>query len=197
MNKNSFLVNDSDLDNSNIIKVVYTGSIRHVNNLGLLLDAAKMISNPNVKILIWGNGDEVDLIKQRIIDEKLFNVIYKGSVKKEYVPSIICRADINIMHNQDVPLCKYGLSLNKMFEYAAAGKPVLVDFGTADNPLIKFKAGVRTEDNLPKSVAKGIEIITNMTISEIQLMKQGANLCAAEYDFKTLSNHLIDLIESM
>ena len=40
-NKENFRVEDTDLDDPGIFKVVYTGSIRQVNNLGLLLDAAK------------------------------------------------------------------------------------------------------------------------------------------------------------
>ena len=36
-------INDSDLDDKDYCNVVYTGSIRKVNNLGVLLDAAKII----------------------------------------------------------------------------------------------------------------------------------------------------------
>ena len=42
-NKEHFRVEDEDLDDPDIFKVVYTGSIRQVNNLGLLLDAAKAV----------------------------------------------------------------------------------------------------------------------------------------------------------
>ena len=36
---------DSDLDNKEYKNIVYAGSIRKVNNLGMLLDAAKIIQN--------------------------------------------------------------------------------------------------------------------------------------------------------
>ena len=48
-NKEHFRVEDPDLNDPNIFKVVYTGSIRRVNNLGLLLDAAKCVKDPRVK----------------------------------------------------------------------------------------------------------------------------------------------------
>ena len=57
-NKEHFRVEDPDLNDPNIFKVVYTGSIRRVNNLGLLLDAAKCVKDPRVTLLVWGGGDE-------------------------------------------------------------------------------------------------------------------------------------------
>ena len=45
-NKANFPVEDPDLDDPDTFKVVYTGSIRQVNGLGLLLDAAKEVGTP-------------------------------------------------------------------------------------------------------------------------------------------------------
>ena len=40
-NTEHFRVDDPDLDDPNTFKVVYTGSIRKANGLGILVDAAK------------------------------------------------------------------------------------------------------------------------------------------------------------
>ena len=58
---------DEDLSNQEIFKVIYVGSIRKVNNIGLLLDAAKCVNNDKVRFLIWGTGDEVELLKEMIL----------------------------------------------------------------------------------------------------------------------------------
>lgn len=68
-NKEHFRVEDADLDEPDTFKIVYTGSIRKVNNLGLLLDAAKCVKNPCVKFLIWGDGDERAALEQRVREE--------------------------------------------------------------------------------------------------------------------------------
>ena len=77
-NTEHFHVDDPDLDDPNTFKVVYTGSIRKVNNLGLLLDAAKCVTDPRVKFLIWGDGDEREVLERRVRDAGLTNVVFKG-----------------------------------------------------------------------------------------------------------------------
>ena len=68
-NKENFRVEDTDLDDPGIFKVVYTGSIRQVNNLGLLLDAAKEVKDERVRFLIWGDGDEKAALEQRLQED--------------------------------------------------------------------------------------------------------------------------------
>ena len=45
---------DEDLDNPDLFKVVYCGAIRRINNVGLIVDAAKLITNPRIKFVIFG-----------------------------------------------------------------------------------------------------------------------------------------------
>ena len=58
--KAEFITDDEDLKNRNIFKVIYAGSVRRVNNLGLLLEVAKKVKNPRIRFLIWGTGDELE-----------------------------------------------------------------------------------------------------------------------------------------
>jgi glycosyltransferase involved in cell wall biosynthesis len=61
---------DSDLD-AELYNVVYVGSIRLMNNIGNLLDAAKILKNEKgIQFLIYGDGEHKGTLDQRIIDEK-------------------------------------------------------------------------------------------------------------------------------
>ena len=91
---------DVDLDNKDYKNVVYAGSIGKVNNLGMLLDAAKIIQKQGVKdirFLIYGFGDEGKKLRKRCEEENIDNVIFKGRVEKKFVPSILKKAYINIL----------------------------------------------------------------------------------------------------
>ncbi len=81
-NREHYSVDDTDLQDDAMFKVIYVGSIRRVNNLGTLLDVAKRIKNPKIKFLIWGKGDELLILKQRVGDENICNVVFKGYVEK-------------------------------------------------------------------------------------------------------------------
>ena len=193
-NREHFQVDDPDLQNPNTFKVVYTGSIRKVNNLGALLDAAKLVTNPKVKFLIWGDGDERPALEQRVRDEKIDNVVFKGKVEKKYIPHIVSGADFNFAHNTPSPLFRFGISFNKIFDYFAAGKPILTDFPCPYNPVIAANAGCAVENATSVEVAQAIEKMAALKENEYLEFCSNALHAAEVYDFKNLTKKLIEII---
>lgn len=189
-NKENFKIHDVDLENKDIFKIVYTGSIRTVNNLGILLDCAKTVANPKIKFLIWGDGDEVLHLKNRVVNEKITNVCFKGRVDKKYVPFILSNADVNLCHNSDSKLFRFGISFNKLFDYYASGKPILMTFKPGANPIDLYNCGFNCKiENMQ-------EIIDRMLDEkEYNLMCNGAKVAVNDFDFKTLTDKLIEVIE--
>lgn len=194
-NKANFPVEDPDLDDPDTFKVVYTGSIRQVNGLGLLLDAAKEVRDPRVRFLIWGDGDERPALERRVKDENIGNVVFKGRVEKKLVPSIVSRADVNLAHNTPSPLFRFGISFNKLFDYLAAGKPVLSDFPCPYNPAVTYGAGLDVQHPDAASVARRVEEMAAMGPEERDKLSRNALRAAHDYDFKKLTEKLLDVIE--
>ena len=196
-NTEHFHVDDPDLDDPNTFKVVYTGSIRKVNNLGLLLDAAKCVNDPRVKFLIWGDGDEREALERRVRDEGLTNVVFKGRVEKKYIPSIVSRANLNFAHNSFTYLFNYGISFNKLFDYFAAGQPILCDFPCRYNSVIIYGAGMEVRDTRPQEIAAVIGQLAELPAEQRRLMGANARRAAEDYDFKRLTDKLMAVIESI
>lgn len=195
-NKDNYRIEDKDLENSDYFKVVYTGSIRKVNNLGLLLDAAKLVKPPEIKFLIWGDGDELQYLKQRVVDEDIKNVVFKGRVEKKYIPYIVSKANLNIAHNTPSPLFRFGISFNKLFDYLAAGKPVLSDFPCAHNPSVVYNAGVDVPEPSAEKIASAVESFTTMDSAKYEEYCKNASLTAQSYDFKELTKKLFNIINN-
>lgn len=196
-NKDHFQIEDPDLKNPNIFKVIYTGSIRKVNNVGLLLDVAKHIQNKTVKILIWGDGEELPVLKERVTRENISNICFKGKVEKKYIPYIVSCADLNIAHNNPSKIFRFGISFNKIFDYLAAGRPILCDFPANYNPVIMRNAGIAVETANPNDIAKQIEGFISMSQKELDKYCMNARETAKEYDFERLTTKLLDYISSI
>lgn len=192
-NRDYFRVEDSDLEDSRTFKVIYTGSIRRANNLGLLLDTAKEIKDSRVKFLIWGDGDERPTLEQRVKDEGITNVVFKGRVDKRYIPSIVSRADLNFIHMDNNILFRYGISPNKLFDYFAAGKPVLMDLRPNYNPADRFSCGLICDNH--SGLREQIEKALAMPKDEYAELCRNSIHAAAEYDFKKLTQKLIEIVE--
>lgn len=193
-NKIHYSIEDEDLEDEAIFKVVYTGSIRFVNNLGKLLDVAKFVKNPRVKFLIWGKGDELPELHQRVMAEKIMNVVFKGYVDKRYIPYITSRADLNLAHNEPSPIIRFGIGLNKMFDYMAAGRPILFDFPTKYNPAIQMRAGIEVGDSSPENIANAIEKIADLDAAAYIQYCKNAREGAVKFDFKYLTKRLLTIM---
>ena len=193
-NSEQYIIHDEDLDNPEYFKVVYVGSIRKVNNLGLLLDAAKEVKNSRIRFLIWGAGDELDTLKQRVSDEQIDNVVFKGFIEKKYVPSITQRADLNLIHNNPSELFKYGISFNKLFDYLASGQATLSTFPCKYNPAVYEGAGVDVKHSTPQEIA---ELIDKMNEADLTVYKENACKAAEKYDYKALTMRLLDILKDI
>lgn len=202
-NCNKYKVEDSELKRDDVFKIVYTGSIRRVNNLGTIVEAAKQLkNNPKIKILVWGAGDYVEELKKEIEDNKLTNIEYKGIVKKKQVPYILSHSNVNLLHsdakageNGEVDLLQYGMSQNKLFEYLASGKPVLSTMPVGFSLIEQFQCGVETKDVSPQSIAETMRILSEMSGQQLKQMGNNAQKAAKYHDFEALANKLIQIIE--
>ncbi|MFI8577871.1 glycosyltransferase family 4 protein [Rossellomorea aquimaris] len=190
---------DSDLDSKDYKNVVYAGSIRKVNNLGMLLDSAKIIQNQgieDIRLLIYGSGDESEPLQKRCKEEGINNVIFKGRVEKKYVPSILKKSYINILHNSSTSLDKYGQSQNKFFEYLAAGKCIVQTYTTGYSVCEKYNCGISVPVQNAEEIANSI-IRASSNEKENQMMGKNARDASRDFDFEVLTQKLIDIIESV
>jgi len=198
-NSMDYPVDDPDLTATEYLNVVYAGSIRKVNNLGLLLDVAKIIrhkGHENIRFLIYGSGTEQEMLIQRCRDEEITNVIFKGRVDKMFIPSILKQAGVNILHNSSTSLDKYGQSQNKLFEYLAAGRCIVQTYTTGYSVLERYQCGICVSKQDSEEIANAV--IKACTDSELnKRMGANARIAAMNYDFSGLTGDLISVIESL
>ncbi|WP_318506971.1 glycosyltransferase family 4 protein [Bacillus sp. T3] len=198
-NSEEYKIIDSDLDNKSNKNIVYAGSIRKVNNIGMLLDAAKIIQDQgrqDIRFLIYGSGDESETLKKRCEEEHINNVIFKGRFEKKYVPSILKKSYINILHNSSTSLDKYGQSQNKFFEYLAAGKCIVQTYTTGYSICEKFNCGISTPEQNAVEIAK-VVISACSDEKNNRLMGENARQTAYQFDFNRLTEKLINIIENV
>lgn len=196
-NRQHYRIEDPDLENEDIFKVIYAGSIRMVNKVGLLLDAAKILKEKgihDIKFLIWGDGDEKKQLEVRVKEEKLTNVAFKGRVNKKYIPYITSQSGLNVALGETLPLYSFGGSLNKMFEYFAARKPILFTFELGYSIIEKYEAGIELSVSSPAKIADTILYFKDLSEDDYDNYCTNAKRAAQEYDFTKLTEKLIELI---
>jgi glycosyltransferase involved in cell wall biosynthesis len=192
-NKANYIVYDTDLDNDQICKVVYTGSIRLVNNVKSIIDAAYYIKNNysyKIKFLIYGTGTDREYLEKYCLEKNIDNVVFKGFVDKKYIPYILSKCDLNIMHFEQNSIKKYGASLNKLFEYFASGKPTLSDCEFSYDLIKKYNCGIVVDNANAEQLANSVVKFYEMPEEKYTEYCNNALKAAKDYDYKILTNRL-------
>lgn len=192
------ILKDADLEDDSF-KVIYTGTVRPVNNVGNLLDTAKLLKeHKDIKFLIFGGGSELERLKKRVEDEHLENVVFKGFVEKKYIPYILSKSSVNILnYSQTQYNWSRGNSSNKLFEYMASGKPIISTVKMGYCILEKYQCGLSLEVCTPEALAKMILNIHDLSDERYVQMAENAKEGAKDFDFAVLTERLYQVIVSV
>ena len=194
-NYEKYQIEDKDLMDKSKFNVVYVGSVRQVNNLATLIDAAKELKPyRNVQILIYGDGTERAALEEKCRKFQL-NVKFKGRVEKKYIPYILKKSDLNVINVRPAALNKYGCSWNKLFEYMASGKPILCNLPVKYDLIKKYNLGVSKRFSDSKAYKDAILGFVNMTKEDYEIYCHNSLECCKKFDYQMLSNKIEGILE--
>lgn len=197
-NKKHFFLEDSDLDNKNLFKVLFTGSIRKVYHLDFLIDVAKELKRreqDQIKIIVYGDGTERRKLENRCIRENIDTIVFKGRIEKKYIASILGRADLNLIHLQKSHILRYGCSWNKLFEYMASGKPILSTVDVSDSSGLKRGITKIVHKATIHNVCDALIEIYNLSEEEKNNAGEIARATAENYSYEQLTDKLLKVLE--
>lgn len=198
-NKKYYRLSDTDLDNPDFFKIIFTGSIRQIYQLETIVETARIAQKklPDVQFLIYGDGTEKQSLLDLVKEYRLKNIKFKGRVESSYIPYILSKADLTLMHSRQVDLNKYGISQNKLFEYLAAGKPVLSTVRSNYSLIEKYNCGIECKDQKPDTIFSAIQELYELSKKDIEAMGNSAILVAQNYDYSKLSQELNDIFNNL
>lgn len=196
------ILEDEDLADDTAFNVVYAGTVRPVNNVGNLLDCAKIIKEKypekNIRFLIFGDGSELEALKKRVADEGLDNVGLKGFVARKYMPYILSKSSVNILnYSQKEYNWTRGNSSNKLFEYMASGKPVISTVKMGYSIINKYDCGIELDECTPECLAEAVVRFYDMPKADYDKLGTNAYNGSKDFDFNALTKKLLTVIEGV
>jgi UDP-N-acetylglucosamine:LPS N-acetylglucosamine transferase len=179
----------------NKFNILYTGTHGLANNLHVLIEVAdKLKANSIIHFTLIGDGPLKESLIKKANDLHLENITFLSSVPKREVFSYLKSANLLYVGLKNLPLYKYGMSMNKVFDYLSAKKPILFVSNIENNIVEIAKAGKVIKNNDTTFITKTIIDFSNM--SQKELNHYGEN------GFKYLELHfsitvLVDRLEKV
>lgn len=174
------------------LRLMYFGAFGQANGLETLLQAmhelAECASAPRVRLRLIGDGPMKPALESLANDLNLSNVVFENPVTKTEIPSLAADADCFVAVLRDSPLYRYGISLNKIYDYMAAGKPVIFACGAANNPVAEADAGISIAPGDVLALSDAIDRMAKMHPDDRTKMGQaGRGYVSRQHDSRLLA----------
>lgn len=197
--KEAYPRQDADMNNSDTYKIVYLGSINKANNVKTLIEAAALLKdNPKYRFFIYGNGAYRPELEQYVKDKDIANVVFKETrIPLEECAWVVSQATVGIM-NYEKGFGRWGVSCGKMFQYLAAGRPIVCNIDIAyDNLIEDNHIGVARDIETPQEFADAIRSIAELPKEEYDAMCERVRKVAEKFDYKVLAARELEIIEGL
>lgn len=176
---------------------IYTGAHGPANGLDLLLDAAAEVADLPIDIIMVGGGVLKDSLVARARTEGLSNVRFLDPVPKEEIPDLLAAADLGLHVLADVELFRTAVSPNKVFDYMAAGLPVLTNSpGVVGDLVGRAGCGLAAQ---PREMASALGelVVHHGTVVIDSLGSSGRGWIATYQSRTTMARQLGSVLESV
>jgi glycosyltransferase involved in cell wall biosynthesis len=182
--------------------LMYFGAHGRANGLENVLNAMNQIKShllPKiVRLRLIGDGPQKPRLISLANKLSLNNVSFEAPVPKKAVPSLASEADGFIFNLINVPVFRYGISSNKLFEFMAAGLPIIFCCNASNNPIEDAEAGLTVVPDDPIALAKAIEELVSIPHEKrCQMGQRARRYVELNHDFNSLAEKLAGLLDRL
>jgi glycosyltransferase involved in cell wall biosynthesis len=183
--------------------VLYTGAMGTANDLHSLLAGFTLFqrSNPSsdVGLMLVGDGPLRGELAAAAASLGSRNVEFVSSVPKHAVASLVSSADVLVITVPHQPeLYKYGVCMNKFWDYLASGRPTLSANSATGDPVASSGAGLNVPAGDPLALADGLGRLLSLSEEEQRrLGRLGREYVRRNHDFKSIASVLADALDEV
>ena len=175
--------------------VIYTGAHGPANGLGQVLDAAKvLLDRTDILFVLVGDGTEKAELESRARRLGLTNVQFIPAQAKSEMPDFINAADVGLAVLQKIDGFKT-VYPNKLFDYMACGRPVIVAIdGEARNLIERAGAGIYVEPECPTQLRCAVLELCSDAKKGLRFGKNGFDFVRNCFSREGLASEFLDLL---
>jgi glycosyltransferase involved in cell wall biosynthesis len=177
--------------------VIYAGAHGMSNDLDVLLEAARLLQEPGLQIVLVGDGKEKPALVRRSQELHLLNTTFVGAVAKRQMPSVLAAADACVAILKPIEAYKTTYP-NKVFDYMAAGKPVLLAIDGVIRQVVEgASCGLFVAPGDPVALADAIRYFAADRERAHRMGVNGKAYLERNFNREQIAARLLGVIESM
>lgn len=178
------------------LRLQYFGAIGKANDVGTMIRAVglanRALEEP-ISLQVRGVGAlRHELMEFVANDGELAPVVtFPPEIPAQEVPSAMSWGNAVILVVRDLPeLYRYGISMNKLFDYLASGRWIVMGSTAPDNPIASAPGLTLTQPSA-QSLSEALVDLSRMNPADRNRIARGnATLAKAKFDYSVLAGRL-------
>lgn len=177
--------------------VLYAGALGPANGLEVVLDAAERLRGTRALFVLLGDGKARPMLEAEAATRRLDNVRFVPPQPKRLMPRVLAAADSCVATLKDIPLFRTTYP-NKVFDYMAAGRPVLLGIGGVIREVVESAgAGVCFEPGDARAFAAGVQQLLEQPALGHEMGRRARAAVCERFDRLEQARSLESLIASL
>jgi glycosyltransferase involved in cell wall biosynthesis len=177
---------------------MYVGGFGNAHDVITIVKAANILKkkgNEKYRFVLVGDGvKRMDCQKEALL-VPLRNMEFRNPVPKMEVPQLQATADILIACVTNSASYRFGLNLNKIFDYFSSARPVIFSGNAPNDPVVESGAGFSIPPEDPDAMAAALESYLAMSPAErIEMGKRGRRYVEDQFDIRRLADRMEKLL---
>jgi len=180
------------------LKVMYIGGFGVAHDVISLVRAAHMLneSNPGCfSFIIIGSGVKKKECVEFVNSVGISNIEFRDPIDKARIPEVQTEADVLVACVTDSASYRFGLNLNKLFDYFASARPVVFSGNAPNDPIEESQSGYSVHPERPDEIARVLLLISKLSPKERKQMgERGRSYLENNFDMKRLGKKMEKLL---
>lgn len=187
----------------NIFRITYLGAHGTANDLHTLVRSMEIIELSRgitwIECHLIGAGPAKQELMNYCGARGMNRVVFHPPVSKTGIADTARNTDAFVLCGRKLPsLYKYGIGMNKIPDYMAMARPVIMAMEAVNNPVAEAQAGICVEPESPEALAEAIILMAGMSEDKLQEMgHKGRRYAEKIYDMKVLAGQLAAILDSV
>lgn len=173
----------------------YAGALGEPNAMHKFLDALDYLPKPQarkLRFVIVGKGEQAEALQRRCIERSFDFVSFYEQVDKAVIFEALKCVDAGFFVMHDLPIYRFGVSLNKLYDYMALGVPVVGAYRAFNDPLVEGDCGVSVAPDRPEELAVAFSALSLCDQDVLRAMGQrGQAYLAANFEYAAIAKKIL------
>lgn len=169
---------------------IYAGAIGEPNAMHLFVDALCLLeenARASLSFVVIGKGEQFSEVKSRCESESLPVSFYPAIAKTDVLYALsLADAGFFVMH--DLPIYRFGISLNKLYDYMSTSLPIVAAYRSYNDPISESGCGFTVQPGQAQSLANAFLRMSNLSSSDCRAMgRLGYQFALQHFEYGALS----------